>query len=122
MNAATEVPGYLIAKLTVRDAGDYMRRYAMPVLEQMKAHGGEVIANSRHPEIYEGQWEGNWTVIMRFPSVTQARDYLYSGGYAPLRDLRRAELTSDSTVVIVEGFDPALLSAAESSKHGTRDG
>ena len=41
----------------------------------------------------EGEWNGNWTVVIQFPSMESAVAFYESEGYAPLRALRIDELT-----------------------------
>lgn len=107
---ATKVlPAYLIGRLNVKNYEDYMNRYAMPVLEQFKVAGAEILAASPQPEVMEGDWQSNWTVLIRFPSMEAARKFYQSGEYAPFLDLRVNELTDDGSVLMVEGFDPAVL-------------
>lgn len=108
MNAKV-LPAYLIGRINVKDHEDYMNQYAMPVLEQFKAAGAEILAASPQPEVLEGEWKSNWTVLIRFPSMEAARNFYHSDEYAPFRSLRVNELTNEGTVLMVEGFDPAVL-------------
>lgn len=103
------LPAYLIGRLNVKDYENYMNRYAMPVLEQFKTAGAEILAASPQPEVMEGEWNSNWTVLIRFPSVEAARNFYNSDEYAPFRTLRINELTNEGSLVMVEGFDPAVL-------------
>lgn len=103
------LPAYLIGRLNVKDHEDYMNRYAMPVLEQFRAAGAEILAASPRPDVLEGEWKSNWTVLIRFPSMEAARKFYNSDEYAPFRSLRVNELTNEGTALLVEGFDPAVL-------------
>lgn len=103
------LPAYMIARLNVKDHEDYMNRYAMPVLGQFEAAGAEILVASPQPEVLEGEWKSNWTVVVRFPSVEAARKLYHSEEYAPFRSLRINELTGEGSALIVEGFDPSVL-------------
>jgi len=108
MNQAT-VPAYMIVRLNVRNHDDYMARYGTHVTAIFANIGAEVVALSTSPKVLEGEWEGNWTVVIRFPSMTAAEAWYDSSDYQPLKDLRIAELTNGGSAVFVEGFDPAAL-------------
>ena len=103
------LPAYLIGRINVKDHADYMNRYAMPVLEQFKAAGAEILVATPQPEVLEGEWKSNWTVLVRFPSMEAARKFYHSDEYAPFRALRINELTNEGTALLVEGFDLAAL-------------
>ena len=103
------LPAYMIGRLNVKDHDEYMSRYAMPVLRLFEAAGAEVLAASPQPDVLEGEWNSNWTVLIRFPSLDAARRFYQSEEYAPLLSLRINELTDEGAALIVEGFDPAAL-------------
>ena len=103
------LPAYLLAKLNVKDREDYLNRYGMPVLGQLEAVGAEVLAFSPQPDIVEGEWDSNWTVLIRFPSMEVAKKWYNSDEYAPFLSLRINELTNDGVALFLEGFDPATL-------------
>ena len=109
MMSASDVPGYLIATLRVRDFEEYMRRYGLPAIAKLEEVGAAVEVASTSADVVEGQWDCNWTVVIRFPSKLKATEFYNSPGYIPLRTLRIKELTDGGSVVIVEGFDPAAL-------------
>jgi uncharacterized protein (DUF1330 family) len=108
MNAKS-LPAYLIGKLRIKDSEDYMNRYGLPVLTLLEAAGAEILAVSPEPEILEGEWDSNWTVIIKFPSVSAAKQFYASGEYAPYLSLRMNELTERGSLALLEGFDPAAL-------------
>lgn len=103
------LPAYLVAKLHVKDHADYLQRYGMPVIAQLQKVGAEVVATSAKPRVLEGEWDANWTVVIRFPSMAVAEEWWASEDYQPLKSLRRDELTNAGTAIFVEGFDPAAL-------------
>jgi uncharacterized protein (DUF1330 family) len=84
---------------------EYLQRYGMPALAQLKEMGAEVQVASAAAEALEGEWDCNWTVVIRFPSKEKAAEFYNSPAYLPLRTLRINELTNGGSLVIVEGFD-----------------
>jgi uncharacterized protein (DUF1330 family) len=61
------------------------------------------------PKVLEGEWGGNWTVVIRFPSKVVAEEWYNSPEYQPLKELRIDDLTEGGSVVLVDGFDPVAL-------------
>ncbi len=55
------------------------------------------------PELIEGSWHGNRTVLLEFESVEAARNWYSSAEYQGLAGLRHA--AADSNAVIVAGFE-----------------
>ena len=108
MSEAT-LPAYLVVCLNVKNHEEYMQRYAMSVVAMFEKIGAEVVAVSPAPKVLEGEWSGNWTVVIRFPSMATAEEWYNSPEYQPLKELRINELTDGGSAVFVEGFDPAAL-------------
>lgn len=108
MNEAT-IPVYMVACLNVKNQDEYVQRYGMSVVAIFEKIGAEVVAVSPTPKVMEGEWGGNWTVIIRFPSMAIAEAWYESAEYQPLKELRINELTEGGSLVFVDGFDPASL-------------
>ena len=108
MTGATE-PVYMVVQLDVKNHERYAQRYAVPVIKQLQKHGVEVLAVSAAPKVLEGTWSGNWTVVLRFPSMAVAESWYSSEEYQPLKSLRLNELTNGGSVILVDAFDPASL-------------
>jgi uncharacterized protein (DUF1330 family) len=60
-----------------------------------------VLAADPRPEVLEGTWHGNRTVILEFESVEQARAWYNSPEYEKAKPLRHA--AADSNAVIITG-------------------
>lgn len=106
----SEQPAYVMARLTVKNHEEYMQRYALGTGETIQKAGGEVLVATPSAEAAEGEWVGNWTVILRFPDMKAARGWYESADYEPLRDLRKNELTEPGgSLVFLQGFDPAVI-------------
>ena len=102
-------PCYLIGLLRVKNYEEYIQRYGMPATVHLQAAGGEVVVAAPQAELLEGEWNCNWTVVIKFPSRAAATAFYNSPGYTPLRELRINELTDGGSLVLVEGFDPSAL-------------
>jgi len=105
----TTTPAYMVVQLTVKNREEYLRRYAKSVVAMLEKIGAQVVAVSPAPKVLEGSWGGNWTVVIRFPSMSVAEAWYNSPEYQPLKELRINELTEGGSAVFVEGFDPAAL-------------
>ncbi|MEM7542316.1 MAG: DUF1330 domain-containing protein [Pseudomonadota bacterium] len=104
-----EKPAYMMVKLHIKDLDDYMARYVTPLAAMFESYGIEVLAASGETQVLEGEWDENWTVILKFPSLKTAQSWYNSEEYEPLKALRINELTSGGSAVFVEGFDAAAL-------------
>ncbi len=102
-------PAYMVVQLHVKNHEEYRQRYVMPVLPMIEKLGAKVVAVSANLKVLEGKWGGNWTVILRFPSVSVAEKWFNSVEYQPFKDLRINELTNGGTAILVEGFDRRAL-------------
>lgn len=98
------MPAYLFGQLAVKDFEDYFERYAMPFQSILPKFGGEVLAASPAAETLEGTPTGNWTVLLKFPCIEQAKAFYNSDEYAPILALRLNELTTGGTVHLVEAL------------------
>ena len=110
------IPAYLIAQLDVKDHKEYRERYGISVVEMLQKIGAEPLAAAAAPTVLEGEWKGNWTVVIRFPSMQAATDWYNSAEYQPLKNLRIGELTTGGSAVFVEGFDLSAWQAAIGTK------
>jgi uncharacterized protein (DUF1330 family) len=108
LNSPT-IPAYLIATLRVKNLEEYMQRYGMPAFALLNEIGAEVQVASASPDVLEGDWDCNWTVVIRFPSKSIATEWYNSVGYIPLRTLRINELTDGGSLIIVESLDLTAL-------------
>ena len=105
----TTKPVYMVVQLNVKNHDEYMQRYAMPVIGMFQKLGVEILAASPAPEVLEGQLQGNWNVILRFPSRSVAEQWYKSEEYQPLKSLRLGSLTDGGSLILMEAFDPAAL-------------
>ena len=81
-------PAYLVVQLKIRNRDECIQRYGLPVLAMFEDIGAEILAVSPDPVVLDGEWAGNWTVVIRFPSMQVAEDWYQSPEYQPLKELR----------------------------------
>lgn len=91
---------YVIVDIEVLDPEGY-KEYVKLAPEAVKLYGGKYIARGGPNETLEGDWHAKRLVILEFPSIEQAKNWLNSSEYAPARALRLQYARSN--MVIVEG-------------------
>ena len=92
---------YMIIGVTVTDEASF-GPYAQEVPSMMAKYGGEVVVVDDNFEVLEGSFDRKRAVILKFPSMEQARDFYNSDEYAPMIELRKA--CTDGDVVLVQGL------------------
>ncbi|MGW2520642.1 DUF1330 domain-containing protein [Streptomyces sp. NPDC001617] len=93
--------GYVILTEAVKDPAG-MAAYGRTAAPSLAENGASVLAADPAPQILEGDWHGNQTVVLEFESVEAARAWYESDAYAKARPLRQA--AADTNAVIVSGF------------------
>ena len=91
---------YVIVDIEVIDPEEY-KEYVKLAPETVKLYSGKYIARGGRTETLEGNWQAKRLVILEFPSVEQAKNWLNSPEYAPARALRHQYARTD--MVVVEG-------------------
>jgi len=100
-------PAYLLGQINVTDHPGYRDSYARPLSAQLAKIGAELLVSSGDAETLEGEWAGNWTVLIRFPSWEVAVEWYQSADYAPLKSARIEELTDAGNLVLLPGREAA---------------
>lgn len=91
--------GYVILTEQIHDP-EGMKAYGKAAMPAMA--GATIVAVSRTPEVLEGQWHGDQTVVLEFESVDAARAWYHSEIYQTAKALREKAATTNA--VIIEGF------------------
>ncbi|OBG74403.1 hypothetical protein A5714_16145 [Mycobacterium sp. E2462] len=91
--------GYVILTEAIKDP-DGMKAYARAAGSAMT--GATVLAVDTAPEVVEGAWHGDQTVLLEFESVEAARAWYESEGYQQAAKLRQA--AADCNAVILGGL------------------
>ena len=93
---------YFIAQIRITDPDTY-QRYLDGHDEIFARYAGEVLAVDERPTVLEGSWPYTRTVVIRFPSVAEARRWYDSPEYRELARFRQEASTAN--VILVEGRD-----------------
>jgi len=95
------MPAYVVADVEVTDPAafaEYVERGPAVVA----AHGGTYLARGGAVASLEGDWAPRRLTIIRFDSVAQARAWIESAEYRPLRHIRQK--AARSKILVVEGI------------------
>ena len=91
---------YIIANVTVTNPEQY-EQYKKLSSIAMQAHGAEVCVRGGAVEVLEGDWTPNRVVLLKFPSVEQAKAFNNSVEYSAARAARQGAAVM--RMVLVEG-------------------
>ncbi|MBI4789453.1 MAG: DUF1330 domain-containing protein [Chloroflexi bacterium] len=92
---------YVIVDIVVTDPVRYdeYKKLAPP---SIAAYGGKYLARGGKTEPLEGEWSPQRLVILEFPTVARAKEWIDSPEYSEARKLRHA--TAASKMILVEGL------------------
>ena len=91
---------YIIANVDVKDPQQYEEYKRLSTIA-MKAHGAEVCIRGGEVQVLEGDWAPKRLVMLKFPSMEQARAFNDSAQYSAARKAR--EGVAVMRMVLVEG-------------------
>jgi len=97
-------PAYGLVQINITNQAEFMERYAQHVFPILDKWGIEMIAGTDSPVTKEGSFAGNWSAILRFPSMELAEEWYASADYSPYRKLRMEELTDSGSLVFIPGM------------------
>lgn len=89
---------YAIFDVDVTDTERY-EEYKKLVPSSIAAYGGKFVVRGGGPEVLEGEWAPRRIVMLEFPTVEIARQWLDSPEYAEARALRQIAATTNAIVV-----------------------
>ncbi|WP_277553640.1 DUF1330 domain-containing protein [Halobaculum limi] len=95
---------YVIAQVQVDDREAYQEEYLPTTIDRIEAHGGSLLVGADEAEVLEGEWDGNWTVVIEFPSATDATDFFEDEEYGEVVGVRH-EAAAFSNIALVPSFD-----------------
>lgn len=90
--------GYVILTEAIKDP-EGMKAYGRAAGAAMSGVG--ILAVDTKPQVLEGNWHGNQTVVLEFDSVEAAREWYESEAYQKAAKLRQA--AAECNVVIISG-------------------
>ncbi len=91
---------YIIVQIEVTDPEAFAtyRQQVPAVIEQF---GGEYVVRGGDQEVLEGEWPRPRTVVLKFPSMDQAKAWHASAAYEGPKALRQS--ASKGSMIVVEG-------------------
>lgn len=99
---------YVLMQANMVDAGTFFQRYAIPAEVEVRRHGGQALIGSHARQEIEGRWNGNWTLLLRFPSMADVGRWYHSAGYQAVVPYRH-QATSWGNMVAIEGLPESSL-------------
>ncbi len=91
---------YLVAQIQIENPEVY-QQYADGFRPTILPYEGEILAVDNEGDVLEGEWALPRTVILKFPSMQQAKAWYNSPGYQELVKLRHR--ASKGNVILVRG-------------------
>ena len=91
---------YILANVDVKNPQAYEEYKRLSTIA-MKAHGAEVCIRGGKVDVLEGDWNPGRMVLLKFPSVEQARKFYDSTEYGAARKAR--EGIAVMRMVLIEG-------------------
>jgi uncharacterized protein (DUF1330 family) len=92
---------YIVAHVTVTDPAQY-EAYKKLSSSAMQTYGAQVCVRGGAIEVLEGDWQPERLVILKFPSIEQARLFEASPEYASARTARQGAAVM--RMLLVEGL------------------
>ena len=95
-------PAYILLDTKINDpiAFEDYKAAAKPIVEKF---GGRYLTRGGNMDIVQKDlWAPVRIVLIQFPSMTAAHDFLDSPEYSPVKDIRLAN--SNTTLVVLEGL------------------
>lgn len=93
---------YVIVEIDITDPVGY-EDYKKQASATVHQHGGKYIVRGGKTEVLEGDRQPKRIVILQFPSIERAKEWLHCEEYREPRKLRHK--TAKTNMIVVEGFD-----------------
>ena len=94
------MPAYIIALEVINDRDEF-DKYRAGVHDVLKKYQGEIIVSNEDVEVFEGKWPYTKTVVVRFPSVEQAKRWYNSNEYKKV--VQHRFKAADTDLILVDG-------------------
>jgi uncharacterized protein (DUF1330 family) len=92
---------YIIVEIEVQDPAGY-EEYKKQAAATVHAKGGKYIVRGGKTEVLEGDWQPKRIVVLEFPSMDQAKEWLKCEEYREPRKMRHR--TARTNMILVEGI------------------
>ena len=94
---------YIIVEIEVTDPVGY-EEYKRQAAATVHQHGGKYIVCGGKAEVLEGDWKPKRIVVLKFPSMERAKEWLNCEEYREPRKMRHR--TAKTNMIVVEGAGP----------------
>jgi uncharacterized protein (DUF1330 family) len=94
-----KMSAFVVVDISVTDPQEY-QTYIQLAPAAVAKFGGKYLARGGKVEVLEGDWQPNRLVILEFPSVERAKEWLNSDLYQPARHIRHK--TAHTNMIVVE--------------------
>lgn len=103
-HAALADPVYMIAQIGVADQDKFFNQYSAAAFPSLMENGAKILVATPTHQKLEGEWSGNWTVIIEFASQEDADSWYTSEDYQTNAIPIRQASTDFGNMIIVPGF------------------
>lgn len=100
--------GYAVFIEEITDWDRYLNEYLPAADETLDEHGGTLAVWNRDPDVIEGEWDHNMTVVVEFPSVEDARAWYEGDAYEAVKEIRH-DACEYAHAIITPEFAPEDL-------------
>ena len=91
---------YVIVEIEITDPVGY-EEYKKQAAATVHKYGGKYIVRGGKTEVLEGDWKPKRIVVLEFPTLERAREWLNSEEYQEPRKMRHR--TAKTNMLVVEG-------------------
>jgi uncharacterized protein (DUF1330 family) len=95
------MPAYIIVEIEVLDPVGY-EKYKNLAGATVEKYGGKYIVRGGKTEVLEGDWNPKRIVVLEFPTMERAKEWLNCEEYREPREMRHA--TAKTNMIVVEGL------------------
>lgn len=93
---------YVIAQISITDRNAY-NKYQAGFLDVFAKFKGQLLAADENPQIFEGEWDKEKVILMKFPDENAFREWAFSAEYQEIAKDRKAG--SNGVVLLVKSFN-----------------
>ncbi len=101
IHAAAAESVYMIIQLEITDKDRFFSDYVGPLGPIHQRHGVEVLVGTPKVEVQEGEYNKNFTVVLKFPSAKAKADWYSDPDYQPLKKVRAQTTNAKNSTIIV---------------------
>ncbi|MFT5593341.1 MAG: hypothetical protein ACI8SR_001722 [Oceanicoccus sp.] len=99
---------FIILQAEIVDPDMFFNQYAVPAEVEIDFYGGKPLVATFDKDVFEGEWDNNWTIILTFPSLATAKEWYNSDNYQAVLPYRHAA-TAFGNMVFFEGVDESKI-------------